>query len=84
MSSQLFAFQLAQPLESRSDERSSGYYDHQSQLLVWESGTRAQSYYYCSGADWSLGYVSCSAYGSYCTVGDKVPEDTLGYDCDWW
>lgn len=83
MSSQLFAFQLAQPLESHSDERLSGYYDHQSQLLIWESGTRAQSNYVCSGADWSLGYVSCSAYGNYCNVGEKVPDNTLGYDCDW-
>ena len=83
MSSQLFAFQVAKPLDSSSEELTSAEYDPQAQVLVWHGGLRAQAVH-CTVYHNGLGNVNCNAYGSYCnTWGNVCPGPGYpGYFCD--
>ena len=61
--SQLFAFNVAKPLEAPTDP--AGVYDPVRQQSTWENGSPVVAVW--CGWRWS-GRQYCNAYGSYCTV----------------
>jgi hypothetical protein len=81
MSSKLFAFQMANPVDTIVDQHGTMEYDAQAQTLVWHGGEQAQAVY-CTGYLGDGGYKGCNAYGDYCNLYD--PFDSTGqlYHCD--
>jgi hypothetical protein len=63
VSSRLFAFQLAKPVEL-SDEVSAPLYDPQTQTMVWHGQSDAELCLRCT----RTGSRKCNAYGNYCST----------------
>ncbi len=68
MSSKLFAFQVAKPLDTSIEEMHTAEYDSQSQTLVWQGNSRPQAVYCSQIYGGTFGYTGCNAYGDYCNV----------------
>jgi hypothetical protein len=62
VTSQLFAFRLAQPMEISEQEASAGVYDPVTQTSTWEGGSPVLALRCTSGT------TRCYAYGSYCST----------------
>lgn len=77
MSSQLFAFQLARPLDVSSEGPVTAEYDPQTQVMVWLGSSRSQAVH-CTFAGLSSPF--CNAYGDYCNAWGGL--NVHGYDCD--
>ncbi len=77
MSSKLFAFQVAKPIESSNEELDVTLYDPQTQMSVWQGGARPLAVY-CTRNVYT-GYVHCNAYGNYCNGWNPIQ---YGYNCD--
>ena len=65
MTSQLFAFRVAMPIEYLDDEPARYTYDPQSQTAVWTGSARAVAVLHCSSTGTR---AHCNAYDSYCTT----------------
>lgn len=76
MTSKLFAFRVAKPIEEPIEEQSSSVYDPETQTAVWQGGERPFAVR-CTYAGGSYGGSSCNAYGSYCSRSGRG-----GYYCD--
>ncbi|HEY0607611.1 MAG TPA: hypothetical protein VGD58_32140 [Herpetosiphonaceae bacterium] len=76
MTSQLFAFRVAKPIETPAEEPVNAVYDPQTQTAVWQGGDRPFAAR-CTFAGGSYGGSSCNAYGSYCSAPGRG-----GYYCD--
>ena len=82
MSSKLFAFQVAQPLEASREEVHTAEYNSQSQTLVWQGNSRAQALY-CTKYSSNYGQDKCNAYGDYCTTWEPgIGSGYFYYKCD--
>lgn len=80
MSSQLFAFRVARPVETVDLTVDYGY-DPRSQTLVWGGSGEAVAALHCTQIQNSPARTGCNAYGSYCTTyGSTVSR--YGYRCD--
>jgi hypothetical protein len=64
VSSQLFAFRLAKPVEITDEEPVVGVYDPVSQTSTWTGGTPALAVG-CTGPRGSVAH--CYSYGHYCS-----------------
>ncbi len=81
MSSKLFAFQVAKPIESGVHETLYTEYDPESQTLIWQGGTRPQAVWCSNYAAWNA-RPNCNAYGDYCTTWGPIIAPNIGYSCD--
>jgi hypothetical protein len=83
MSGQIFAFQIARPLDAAPGEQESldAHYDPQTQSMLWQGQTRAQAtiFHVCTAHHNGLWY--CSSDGVYCSAWGPV-RITGGYLCD--
>jgi hypothetical protein len=82
MSSKLFAFQMAKPIGTATDENVTLEYDAHSQTLVWHGGEQAQADLHCSYAVGDGGYTTCSTYGGYCYLDDPYDDLANIASCD--
>jgi hypothetical protein len=65
MTSKLFAFRVARPIEDSGDTPFEFSYDPQSQTSVWNGSGNAAAYYHCTSGGKQ---GNCHAYGYYCTT----------------
>ena len=82
MSSQIFAFQIARPLDAAPGEQGSreAQYDPQTQSMLWQGQTRAQAaIHYCTAHHDA--YWNCTSNGMYCSAWGII-RITGGYVCD--
>ena len=83
MSSQIFAFQVARPLDAAPEEQGSreAHYDPQTQSMLWQGQTSAQAVIFHVCTAHHNAYWNCSSDGTYCTAGGPI-RITGGYVCD--
>ena len=82
MSSQIFAFQIARPLDAAPEEQGSreAQYDPQTQSMLWQGQTRAQAVLHECSAHHN-GYWNCTSNDATCSLSGPI-RITGGYLCD--
>lgn len=76
MTSKLFAFRVAKPLEEQTEEPAGAIYDPETQTAVWQGGNEPFARR-CTFAGGSYGGSGCNAYSTYCNLSGRG-----GYYCD--
>lgn len=80
MTSQLFAFQVAKPIDYAASEPISMIYNPEAQVAEWEGSEQVKALLICTVLQ--FGYNSCTTYGNYCDAWGGSGGTRPGYRCE--
>ena len=82
MDSKLYAFRMAQPIDTDAGELAQYRYDPLTQTAIWTGSSKAIASQTCTVDIFWGGYQDCNAYGNYCATYGNPALPAHGYQCD--